>query len=168
MDPMTPKAQLGSILGKYKYPLAVLIIGLGLMLLFPSGGGDPETASEPPVQQETRDLTKMLEALLSQIQGAGEVLVILTEESGQEILYQTDTDSSAGENGSNQSSSTVIVEDSERTETGLIRQTLEPKYRGAVIVCQGGDDPSVRLSIVEAVRCATGLGADSICVLKMK
>jgi len=39
---------------------------------------------------------------------------------------------------------------------------------GAVIVCQGADDPQVRLSIVDAVSKVTGLGSDKISVLKMK
>ena len=45
---------------------------------------------------------------------------------------------------------------------------LSPTYLGAVIVCQGGDSPTVKLAIVEAVSNATGLSADKITVLKMK
>jgi len=41
-------------------------------------------------------------------------------------------------------------------------------YRGAVVVCQGGDNASVRLAVVEAVSNATGLTSDRITVLKMK
>ena len=36
-----------------------------------------------------------------------------------------------------------------------------------VVLCQGADAPSVKLAIVEAVRCVTGLGADQISVQKM-
>ena len=39
---------------------------------------------------------------------------------------------------------------------------------GAIIVCQGGDSPTVRLNIVEAVSNVTGIGSDRITVLKMK
>ena len=63
---------------------------------------------------------------------------------------------------------TVLVTDESRTEQGLIRQVLPPQYRGAVIVCQGGDRASVRLNIVEAVSAVTGLTSDKITVLKMK
>jgi hypothetical protein len=41
-------------------------------------------------------------------------------------------------------------------------------YQGAVVLCQGAADAAVRLAVVEAVSKATGLGADKICVLKMK
>ena len=88
----------------------------------------------------------------------------MTEETGRENIYQTDIQTDTDR----RSEDTVLVEDASRTETGLIRRTLEPTYRGAVILCQGADQPSVRLAIVEAVRCVTGLGADRISVLNMK
>ena len=90
--------------------------------------------------------------------------VLLTEEAGRQTLYQTDIQSDE----SRRTEDTVLVEDASRRETGLVRQTLEPKYRGAVVLCQGADQPSVRLAVVEAVRCVTGLGADRISVLNMK
>jgi stage III sporulation protein AG len=39
---------------------------------------------------------------------------------------------------------------------------------GAIVVCQGGDQPTVRLAILDAVSKVTGLGADKISILKMK
>lgn len=38
---------------------------------------------------------------------------------------------------------------------------------GAVIVCGGADDASVRLGIAQAVRCYTGLGAGRVQIFKM-
>lgn len=39
---------------------------------------------------------------------------------------------------------------------------------GAVVVCQGADQPSVRLDVTNAVAAYTGLGSDQISVIKMK
>ena len=39
---------------------------------------------------------------------------------------------------------------------------------GAVIVCQGAEDPDVRLNVTNAVAAYTGLGSDKIRVIKMK
>ena len=39
---------------------------------------------------------------------------------------------------------------------------------GAVVVCQGADQPSVRLDVTNAVAAYTGLGSDKISVIKMK
>lgn len=167
MEDLTPKERLALWARKFKYPLAVLVIGLGLMLLPTGESGTP--APEPTAETApSDDLETTLEEILSQIQGAGQVRVLLTQSAGQEVLYQTDSQSASGDGTSSQNTTTVIVEDADRVESGLVRQTLEPVYRGAVIVCQGADDPSVRLAVVNAVRCVTGLGADDISVLKMK
>ena len=115
------------------------------------------------MEESLPTLEQRLEQLLGHIEGAGDVQVLLTEESGRETLYQTDIQTDTDR----RTEDTVLVEDATRTETGLVRQTVEPKYRGAVILCQGADAPSVKLAIVEAVRCVTGLGADQISVQKM-
>lgn len=164
MDRSVPKQRINALLGKYKYPIAVVLVGLGLMLLPSRSEPVPETV---PVQTEP-DLEQRLEELLSKIDGAGQVRVLLTEESGRETLYQTDSQSDSDGSGTRRTDDTVLIEDSTRTETGLVRQTLEPTYRGAVILCQGADRPGVKLAIVEAVRCVTGLGADQISVQTMK
>ena len=156
MDGIEPKQRINALFGKYKYPILVVLVGLALLLL------PGREAEEPavPVQAVTEEsLEQRLEALLTQIEGAGAVRVLLTEDTGRETLWQTDVDSGRED--------TVIVEDSDRNETGLVRWTVEPSYRGAVILCQGADVPSVKLAIVEAVRCVTGLGADRISVQKM-
>ncbi len=123
-----------------------------------------EPVESAPIVESIPTLEERLEALLGQIEGAGQVRVLLTEESGRETVFQTDSQIS----GESRSDDTVLVEDNDRAEIGLVRQTLEPVYRGAVVLCQGADRPSVKLAIVEAVRCVTGLGADAISVLKMK
>ena len=109
-------------------------------------------------------MEERLEAILSDIEGAGRVQVLLTEDAGRQTLYQTDVQSDE----SHRTEDTVLVEDAARTETGLVRQTLEPEYRGAVVLCDGADISTVKLAIVQAVGCVTGLGADRICVLKRK
>lgn len=163
MEITPPKQRINALLAKYKYPVLILLVGLGLMLL-PSGK-DVEI-QDPPAETApiAENLEAELAAILSQIEGAGQVRVLLTEEAGREHLYQTDSDVRTD----SRTDDTVLVEDASNSETGLIRQTLEPKYRGAVILCQGADSPGVKLAIVEAVRCVTGLGADAISVLKMK
>lgn len=166
MERSVPKQRINALFGKYKYPILVVLVGLGLMLL-PEGTASVQREQPAPTAPE-QDLEARLEGILSGIEGAGQVDVLLTEDSGRETLYQTDSQSDSGDSGSRRTDDTVLVEDGSRAQTGLVRQTLEPTYRGAVVLCQGGDQPGVRLAIVEAVRCVTGLGADQISVLKMK
>lgn len=161
-------AFLRNLAQKYKHALIILLLGLGLMLL-PTGTQQEEAPVESvPVQGGEEDLEARLAAILSRISGAGEVDVLLTVRTGGETLYQTDESSDTDGSGSRLSGSTVIVEDDTRAETGLVRRTDPPVYQGAVVVCQGAEDPEVKLAIVEAVSCATGLGADRIKVVKMQ
>lgn len=146
------------LLKKYRYALLVLAVGLVLMML-PSGSQEKETVTQNAVVQEP-ELSQTLSEILSQIDGAGKVAVLLTPASGEETLYQTN------ENGDDRD--TVIITDSSRNEFGLVRQVNPPVYQGAIVICQGGDKPAVRLAIVDAVSKVTGLGADRISVLKMK
>ena len=146
--------RLKSILRKYRYVLLVALAGLALMLI----PGGEETAEPVATAAVEESLESRLESILSRIDGAGEVKVLLTEEQGGEVFYQTE-----GEDGK-----TVLISEADRSESGLVRTTQPPSYRGAVVVCRGADSAAVRLAVVEAVANATGLGTDRITVLKMK
>lgn len=152
---------------KYRYVLLILVLGIALMLL-----PDGDEKEEVPVKQvdmaQEPNVSEQLTDILGQIHGAGRIKVLLTTALGEEIIYQTDTHTSSDEGGYLEDRTTVKKTNSDRSETGLVRQIIPPKYQGAVVVCQGADLPSVRLAIMEAVSDATGLGTDKISVLKMK
>lgn len=153
---------------KYRYIILIIIAGIILLRI-------PETNSEEPifVQQEAENASALpledaLAQILSMIEGAGRVEVLLTQSKGEEILYQTDVDQSSSENSQEIRKDTVLISNDDRSETGLIRQRNPPVYQGAIILCQGADKAGIRLSIVEAVMGVTGLTSDKITVLKMK
>lgn len=168
MDRVMLKEKLQSFFKKYKYVALVLAVGLVLMLL-PSqkktasdqGSVVQPTESAPSVQEQ-------LSQILSQINGAGKVQVMLTVASGEEIIYQTNDDFETNNDTGSTRADTVTVTDAERNESGLIRQVNPPAYLGALVVCQGADSPTVRFAIADAVTKITGLGADKISILKMK
>jgi stage III sporulation protein AG len=144
--------------------LLVGLIGVGLLLL-PSGKvNQVQQPADQPVSTKPA-LEDQLELLLRQLQGAGDVKLLLTTAQGERYIYQTD--SNAGQNGELRLE-TVIVSGADRQENPVLQQTVGPVYQGAVVLCQGAADAAVRLAVVEAVSKATGLGADKICVLKMK
>ena len=152
---------------KYRYVLLVLLIGMIFMILPEKAETQAEHASTEPLSKSD-DPSDQLEQILSQIQGAGKVDVLLTYATGEEIIYQTNEDDSNSSDSATTRRDTVIITDSGRGEAGLIQTVIPPTYLGAIVVCQGADSPSVKLSIVEAVANATGLGPDRITVLKMK
>ena len=159
---------LPAVLKKYRY--AVLVLAIGLVLMALPSRTETENAEEtaPTAAAQTRDTASELADILAQIQGVGKVQVLLTVKAGESTVYQTDEDTTVSDTGSTVRKETVIVTDSQRSEQPLIVQVLPPEYLGAVIVCQGAENASVRLAVVEAVCNATGLGADKVSVLKMK
>lgn len=145
---------------KYRYVLLILAIGLVFMLVPTKKTATEETPIQETVQMPSPTMDELLAEILTCIDGAGKVKVLLTMAKGEETVYQTDS--------SNTQISTVIISDADRAEEGLVVQVNPPLYLGAIVVCQGADSAAVRLAVVEAVSNVTGLGADQISVLKMK
>ena len=169
MDIKGYASKLSGFIKKYKYAAIVLIVGIALMF-FPvttKKNKDSSPSSEQPVYNY-ENLDQTLEELLSHVEGAGRVEVILTVAKGAEKVYQLDTTQSGSEQNLNIKTDTVLVTNSAREETGLLTRIDPAKYLGALILCQGADRPAVKLALTEAVSKITGLGADRICVLKMK
>ena len=139
-----------------RIPLAMLALGLVLLLITGKGAVSerPPDASEPP--DTLRESEQRLQELLSSIDGVGRVQVLLSYASSAETEYvMTDSD-------------TVIVSAGSGKQEGLVRKTRYPDYLGAVIVCDGGDQSSVRLDVTQATARFTGLSTDCITILKRK
>ena len=150
-----------------KYRFALLILLAGAVLLLIPGKSNKQTEQIKSEQVQTVTVTDELTEILRSIKGVGKVQVMLTIASGEKTTYEYDEEIHSGENGSVRKN-VVVITDGNRNEYGLVTQVTPPEYLGAVVVCEGADHASVRLSVVEAVSKATGLGADRISVLKMK
>ncbi len=162
MEPAAVRKQITLYLKKYRYGVVILLVGLLLMAL-----PEKKTEQPPVLAAETAvggSLQEELSQILSRIQGAGKVEVLLTEYAGAQTIYQTDLD----QKDSDLRRDTVILSGENRGEAGLVSQVNPPIYQGALIVCQGGDRPAVKLAIVQAVMSVTGLSSNQITVLKMK
>lgn len=156
-------------IGKYKYALIVLLAGVFLMLL-PSRQ-ERTTAAEPSAGAPASEVSEMQDALaklLSKIDGAGRVEVLLSLEYGAESYYQSDEKISASGDTESREQMIVLYQPDSTQRLPAVRKTRYPVYRGAVVVCEGAGSPSVELAIVQAVSRLTGLGSDKISVIKMK
>lgn len=160
--------KLPQVASRYKYVILILVIGLALMLL-PGGSEKKGEVSSAPQEQIKSEQTvgEQLSELLSKVSGAGHTQVMLTVRQGEKTVFQTDNDNSSSEQTDTNHMQTVIITDANRNQSGLVRQVNPPTYMGALVLCQGADEPTVRLAIVDAVSKVTGLGANQISVLKM-
>ena len=169
--------KLPALLQRFKYPALILLIGIALML-WPAR--KKETTTNPaqavlPAQTEPdyrAALEQELAQILSQIDGAGQVRVMLTLQSGPANQYQTDEASETRTEGEKTDTSTrretvILSRGSAYNEAAVVRQYY-PVFRGALIVSQGGDDPAVRYQLACAVSALLGIGTDQITVVKMK
>ncbi|MCL2106252.1 MAG: hypothetical protein FWH26_04220 [Oscillospiraceae bacterium] len=180
------ETKLDSLLRKWKlskWQALVIAAGvLGILLLclssLPGRGG----RSAQPQQSEIRvDLTeyearieRRLEELVAAIDGAGEARVMLTLDCGSEPVYavqgKNSQSSSVSEDGSQESLSAekaYVIIGSGGGEQGLVLKTIEPKVRGAAVLCQGADDMVVRQNVIEAVTAVLGVGSNKVSVARL-
>ena len=157
---LSGRSGLSSRLKKYKW------VGL-VLLVWPAGKeNQAETAAETPQTFDLAATEARLSEALSQIRGAGEVTVVLTLAGGPRQVLAQDVDQAA-ERGQERRE-TVVVSRGSGGQEAVAVQEVSPEYQGALLVCPGGGDPTVRLQLTQAVAALTGLGADKISISEGK
>ncbi len=138
-----------------------ILLLLGVILL--AFGSVPKKEKTPaPGESSGEDyfssLENRLEEILSRIDGAGEVEILLVGENRGSISVEKD--------GSGESSKTVVLSGQNGSEP-LILEENSPGVRGAVIVAQGGGDDRVKAELAQAAATALGVGLHRVGVYKM-
>ena len=149
--------KLSAFAAKYKY---VLLAGLVLLLLPTGSKAKVKTVQASAVSEQTQTQTiqaeeQRLTQLLQQINGAGQVQVLLSYRCSAERELATDD---TGE--------PTIISAGGGAQEAVELKTVSPQYLGAVIVCDGADSPQVQLAVTQAVAQFTGLSTDHISVLR--
>ena len=157
--------QIRSAAEKNKAVFLVLLLGVAI-ILWPSGGGQREAVvpADPAEHHLTFSLEEKearLAEILSQIEGAGEVAVMLSLRTSleQEVAVEEDQ---AGRRA------TVTISTGAGTQSEVTLRYRYPEFQGALVVSQGADNASVRLQLTQAVAALTGLGTDRITVMPMQ
>ena len=132
-------------MGRYRLVWLVILAGL-ILLLLPTGEKEGEAREET---EQTQSVT-----------------VVLTVANGprQILAENVDRDGSQGE----EKTETVVLSRGSGSQETVTVQEIYPRYQGALLVCAGGDDPTVRLQLTEAMSALTGLGADKISISQGK
>ena len=140
-----------------------------------------ETEKDDGDGSYTQEVENRLEALLSSMDGVGEVEVMVTLSSSVEQVVEKDvpysmdttkeTDSAGGSRdvvNSKQEETTVYVTDQAGNKTPYISKTLEPAIEGVTVVAQGGGNAVVQKNITDVIQALFGVEAHKIKVVKMK
>lgn len=122
----------------------------------------PASQAEPAAGQSyEQQLEQRLAQLIGQMEGAGQVQVMVTLASGEEAVYALDTQQ-RGEDGSSETH--VILGDG----SALCETTLTPAISGVAVVCEGGGDIAVVARVTEMLSALLDLPTNRISVQKMK
>ena len=148
---------------KNKFVFLVLLIGV-VIILWPFGGAPTEAAAPEQTERHLAfslaEKEDRLARALSQIEGAGEVTVMLSLRTSLEQEVAVDEDQSGRR-------ATVTISTGAGTQSEVTLRYRYPEFQGALVVSRGADDASVRLQLTQAVAALTGLGTDRITVMPM-
>ena len=151
---------------KNKWLILTGAVGLLLLLFSGTSGGEAPTVIAESAEEvfSAEALETRLEAILTEIDGAGDVRVLLTLESGTETVYATDT-TERNRDGISEREESLVLQTQNGGTAAVERKLVYPKFAGAVVVCDGADQASVKWMVLSAVSAATGLSSDKISVL---
>lgn len=158
-------------ISKKNIPLFVLVIGIVIVLL--SSLPKPKSVTKSSLTYDEDDYTQKLEqrveGIVSSIKGAGECNVMINLSSSSESVYvkenkksfDSDSETSKGKS----EDSIITMTDSGGNQYALVTKCIMPQIAGATVVCKGGDDPSVKEAVTDAVCTVLGIGANKVCVI---
>ena len=140
------------------------------------------TINQVQVEQVSKEdtLSQKLEAILSQIQGVGEVKVFINYSESSEVVAmynensksstteETDTSGGIRKVQETDSQKDIIYQENNGTKTPMTKKVIEPKIEGAIITAKGANNIDVKTNIIQAVEAATGLATHKIQVFEMQ
>lgn len=124
------------------------------------------------------NLEAKLESILSNINGVGDVKVLINySESSETVAMYNENSKTSSTEESDKSGGTrkieetdsqkeVVYQEENGTKTPIVQKMVEPKIEGAIITSKGANDINVKTNIIQAVEAVTGLPTHKICVLE--
>jgi stage III sporulation protein AG len=186
----TVKEKAGSLIASFKkldtkkkiQYVAVLLLAIIILTIYFSSfkSSAPDTAAPETSKAAVGydDLEERLEKILSKIEGAGKVDVMITYESTPEkvpalsVDKQTSTSTDIGENGTNTTnientqSDVVTVNGGNGNDAFILRENT-PKIMGVIVIAEGADNITVKLDLLRAVETVLNVSPDRVDVYKM-
>ena len=131
----------------------------------------PDNENLTAVRERILPVLKKYRAVLAVLL-AGVLLLasalMLSLDQTEESVYAVNTRQTSGSDSRSRESDVSVVSNGSCGETPVTVKRVLPVFRGAVVLCDGADDASVRLSVTQAVSTVCGIGADKVTVLKMQ
>ena len=138
-----------------------------------------QTQSNQIQGMDENDLETELEEILSQIQGVGEVKVLLNYSESSEVVAmynetsktsnteETDTSGGTRKIQETDTQKDIIYQEDNGEKTPITQKIVKPKIEGAIITAKGANQVDVKTNIIQAVEAVTGLATHKIQVFEM-
>jgi len=160
--------------------IIAVILGAVILLIyfgnFSSSESGSKTMNEYMSSMEYATfLEKKLGSTLSAISGAGKVEVMITLESGPELIIATSTDkkTTTTESSGNKTESITVVENpiivtQNGSSKPLVLMEILPKVKGVIIVSQGANNVKVKLDLLNAIQALLSITPSNIQIFSSK
>ena len=152
----------------------LLALMLGILLLAAGrsfSDAERDTASPPQtVAKETadRETERRMAEILSKVEGAGQVDVMLTyRQTEEKTIAHNETWEESGETLRTEQTA-ILLEDGDGATQPLVLTETSPVVEGVVIAAQGADSPGVAAALNQAAQALLDVPAHKVAVLKMK
>lgn len=159
--------------GKEQF-LMIFLCGLLLAVIAVpvDSGRNPEKSDPEPAQGTTETgeesyeerMERKLETLLSQVEGAGKVKVMLTFEGSGE--RQVEKDRQVHSDGTEEE--TVYTESGNSERTPYVSAEKNPQVEGILVIAEGGDSSRIKEEIIGAAQALFGIEPHKIKIMKME
>ncbi len=150
---------------------AVIILLAGELTSQSSKESSAESFSYVNSSDYIKSTEKQLQQILEQIDGAGEVRVMITLENTFENVYakayENQNKQGEGSSEGNIKESYVTVKNGSNNEECLILKVYEPKIKGVAVVCTGADNLNVKKAVTETVCALFDISSAKVSVTKM-
>ena len=164
------KEKFGSLLNKLKEDkktaLIIFAAVLGMLLILLSGTTEENSAEKVKDEEkiEIEQCEEKLQKLLSSVEGAGRVKVMITYETSDENVFAYNKDESYRENEQKFSSDYILVKNG-GNETGLKLKTVYPEVKGVAVVCDGANNPVTKEQIISVISALFDISTKNISVV---
>ena len=151
----------------------LLALLLGILLLAAGRSFSDSKEEELPqtvAAMETADRAteRRMAEILSKIQGAGQVDVMLTyRQTEEKTIAHNETREENGETLRTEQTA-ILLEDGDGATQPLVLTETGPVVEGVVIAAQGADSPAVAAALNQAAQALLDVPAHKVAVLKMK
>ena len=131
-----------------------------------------DMVEQQPENSQT-NLEQRLEDFLSCLEGAGEVMVLITFAESEELVVEKDLTTAAQQENEadgllSRAGETVFITDADGRKTPYVKKTLAAGVEGVTVLAKGGDSYEVQCQITEMIQALFGIEAHKIRVAKMQ